>query len=175
VGNKQYGIEFQMDGSVQESETDTNIVNTEYGFTDRIEAGVDFDMSVDADPRALLNTKYVFAKRVDERQAMAIGTCSVANNFKSNPYIVGMNDFGFARLHAGVMRIDGKNRWFAGTDRAINDRLTFMADYTYGDENFSSAGFNYQYSDAFGMLAGAQFPNEGGDTLFTLHLVFTGK
>ncbi len=174
VGHRHYGIEFQIDGSVQESEADTNIINTEYGFTDRFEAGIDFDLSVAADPSLLLNAKFVFAQRADGKQALAIGTTNIANDFKSSPYVVGMNDFGFARLHAGIMRIEGNNRWFAGADRAMNDRLTFMADYTYGDENFSSVGLNYQYTDAFGVLAGAQFPNGSGDTLFTCHLVFTG-
>lgn len=174
VGAKQYGIEFQVDGSIPRPKTDTYILNTEVGIKDRIEAGVDFDLSKDADPRLLFNGKYVFAKRADGAQAMAVGVCAVGAQVKASPYLVGTRDFGFARGHAGVIGVEGQTCWFVGADHAMTEQLTLMADYTSGDENYSSLGASYQVSDHFGILAGAQFPNAGGDTLFTVHLCLTG-
>ena len=174
VGDKKYGIEFQIDGAFSGSEVDTNVINTQYGFTDRFEAGIDFDLSTDADPRILLNAKYVLAQSANQKQALAIGVCNAAGRFKSNPYAVGMQDLGIARLHAGIIRIDSRTRWFAGTDHSINDKVTLMADYTNGDENYSSVGVNYQAAENFGVMLGTQFPNQGSDERFTCHLVFSG-
>lgn len=174
VGAKQFGVEFQVDGSIPTPKADTYILNTEVGITDRIEAGVDFDLSKDAEPRVLFNGKYVLLKRAGGTQALAIGVCGVGEHVKASPYLVGTQYFGFVRGHLGAIGVDGKTRWFVGADRAMTDKLTLMADYTSGDENFSSLGASYQFTDHVGLLAGAQFPNEGGDTLFTVHLVING-
>lgn len=174
VGANQYSIEFQTDGNIPTPKADTYILNTEVGITDRIEAGVDFDLSQDADPRVFFNGKYVFAKRADGTQAMAIGVCNVGEHLQASPYLVGTQDFGFARGHVGAIGVEGNTRWFVGADRAMTDQLTVMADYTSGDENYSSLGASYQMTERFGILAGAQFPNAGGETLFTIHLCLTG-
>lgn len=174
VGAKQFGVEFQVDGSIPTPKADTYILNTEVGITDRIEAGVDFDLSTDADPRVLFNGKYVFLKRAGGTQALAIGVCGVGEHVKASPYLVGTQDFGFLRGHVGGIGVDGNTHWFVGADRAMTDHLTLMADYTSGDENFSSLGASYQFTDRLGILAGAQFPNAGGETLFTVHLCLTG-
>ena len=73
------------------------------------------------------------------------------------------------------MEINEKTRFFIGIDRDINDKLNLMADYTSGDDNYSSIGANYQITDKFGVLAGVQLPNGGGETLYTLHFCFSGE
>ncbi len=174
VGAKQYGIEFQTDGSITHPKADTFILNTEYGITDNVEAGIDYDFSSGVDSRILFNAKYRFLKSADEKQAFAIGICNLTSKNKSNPYLVGTQDFKILRGHVGLMEIDEKTRYFIGIDRDINDKLNIMADYTSGDDNYSSIGANYQITDKFGVLAGVQLPNSGGETLFTLHLCLSG-
>lgn len=174
VGAKQFGIEFQVDGSLPAHAADTFILNTEFGLSDRFEAGVDFDLSADADPTYLLNAKYVVLKRNDGAQAVAAGICNVGRHLESSPYLVGTQSFGAVRGHLGAIGSDGKARWFAGADYALTKQLILLADYISGDENLSSLGISQQFTDNIGLLAGAQFPNTAGDTLFTVHLVING-
>lgn len=146
-----YAIEPQLDGSLAESSIDTRILNSQFGLSPRLEAGVDFDLSDDADPRVLGNLKYLAAPGSKRAAAIALGVCNMGSHIRSNPYVVATHELGSLRGHFGVMRIEGNNRWFAGMDRAVTDRLTLMADYTSGDENFSSVGFDYQFKDEFGV------------------------
>ncbi len=175
VGAKQYGIEFQTDGSMTQLKADAFILNTEYGITDNVEAGIDYDFSSGVDSRVLFNAKYCFLKSADEKQAIAIGICNLTSKNKSNPYLIGTKDFKILRGHVGLMEIDEKTRYFVGIDHDINDKCSVMTDYTSGNDNYSSIGTNYQITDKFGVLAGIQLPNNGGETLFTLHLCLSGR
>ncbi|HUV04042.1 MAG TPA: hypothetical protein VMX94_02925 [Armatimonadota bacterium] len=171
-----YAIEPQFDGLLAGSSIDTRILNLQSGISPRLEAGVDFDMSYDADPRILGNCKYLMAPGSKRAPAIALGLCNAGSKIRSSPYLVATQESGSLRGHFGIMRIEGNNRWFAGVDRAVSDRLTLVADYTSGDDNFASVGFNYQFEDEFGVMAGVLFPNAGDeDTGFSLHLVFTGS
>jgi len=171
-----YAIEPQFDGSLAESSVDTRILNSQFGLSPCLEAGVDFDLSDDADPRVLGNFKYLAAAGSKRAPAIALGLCNAGSNIRSNPYVVATHELGSLRGQLGVTRIEGNSRWFAGLDRALTDRLTLMADYTSGEENLASVGFNYQFKDEFGVMAGVLFPNSGNeDAGFSLHLVFMGS
>ena len=172
----QYCLEPQFDGTCDGGSVGTRILNTQFGITPRFEAGVDLDLSDDADPRVLGNFKYLAVNGGTRSPAVALGVCNMGSNMRSSPYVVSLHDFGALRGHVGLMRIEGNNRWFIGADRSLTDRLMLMADYTSGDENCSSVGFNYQFNERFGILGGVLFPNtDGEETGFTLHFVFTGS
>lgn len=175
VGAGQYGLELQMDGTNPGSDETVRILNTQVGIGERWEAGVDFDLSQEADSRALLNAKYIFAQDGRRGNSFAVGTYNVANRFKHSPYIVATHDHSSFRLHLGAMRIEGNNRWFTGVDFGMGERWTLMADYTSGDENYSSLGFNYQFNPGLGIMGGAMLPNGDGNTLFTIHFCFGGS
>lgn len=175
VGAGQYSLDLQTDGSLPVPRADFYLLNTEFGIGDRFEAGVDFDLSEDADPRVLFNAKYVLAQNADNTRVLAVGISSLADGVKSVPYVTGMADLRAFRLHLGMLHQEGMDRWFAGVDRELTDKLYACVDYTNGDENYSSVGVNYQFTESTGVFAGALFPNAGGDTEFTLHLVFCGS
>jgi hypothetical protein len=172
VGAGQYSAELEVGGALSDFATDTRILNTQFGFNDRFEAGLDFDFSRGSDTDVLVNAKYLFS--VDNRREiyLAAGTCNTHPNAKCSPYIVCTKCLKPCRLHLGGIRTEGNNRWFTGIDRGLNDRLTVMADFTSGDENYSSAGFEQALSGRFSVLAGALFPNAGGATEYTLQLVY---
>jgi hypothetical protein len=174
TGANTYGLELQFDGDVPTPAPDTRILNTELGFGDRFEAGVDFDLSEDADPRTLVNAKYQLSRNTEGTKLLALGVCSVGSGLRASPYAVGTRDYGTFRGHLGLIRTDEADRAFVGVDKALDDRITAMLDYTAGDESYSSVGISYQHDDRFGVLAGLQFPNAGGETLFTVHLVLSG-
>lgn len=171
----QYGIELQFDGSFAAGRADTRILNTELGLSPRFEAGGDFDLSHQAETRTLLNAKYLLSPGGEKRPALALGACNVGRHASATPYLVATQEFRGARGHLGAARIDDRNCWFVGADHAVNDKLTLMADYTSGSENFATIGASHQFTDRLGGMAGVVFPNvRDADTALTLHLVFTG-
>ncbi len=175
VGAKQYGIEMQVDGSISKPKADTYILNTEYGVTNRLELGIDYDFSKGASSRLLFNGKYVFLNNEDEKLAIAAGICNVGKHTESNPYMAATKDFNYLRGHAGVIKTGGKLCGFIGADKDLTDKINLMADYTNGNDNNSSLGCNYQFTDNTALLSGIQFPNNSGEVTFTLHLCFSGS
>ena len=170
----QYGIELQFDGSFAPG-ADARILNTELGLSPRLEAGVDFDLSHGAETRALLNAKYLLVLGAEKHPALAAGICNVGRQASNTPYLVATQEFRGVRGHLGAARIDGHGRGFVGFDRAVNEKLILMADYTGGSDNFATVGASCQFTDRFGVMAGAILPNSRGeDAGFTVHFVFNG-
>lgn len=175
VCDGEYSVDLQVDGVLDGPAVDTYILNTEVGFGDRFEAGLDYDFSADADPRLLVNAKYVLATNSEGTRALATGVYSLATKGKMTPYVVGTGDLGVARLHLGALRSEEKTRWFVGADRDLSAKINLCADYISGDENDASVALNYQFTPSVGLFGGIIVPNSDGDTLFTLHLVFGGQ
>lgn len=175
LGQGEYCIEPQIDDTFGGDESATRILNFQFGLTPRFEMGLDFDVSDEADTRSYLNAKYLAVAGGENKPAVALGICNIGKNSSSSPYIVGTQEFTSVRAHLGVMRIDRKNRLFIGADRPVSDKLTLMADYTAGDENYSSVGFDYAVTEKFSIFGGILIPNDSdADTGFSLHLVFSG-
>ncbi|MHB9026873.1 MAG: hypothetical protein ACYC7E_22290 [Armatimonadota bacterium] len=175
VGAGQFTVYLQVDGQIPDTVADTYLLDTEFGIGDRLEVGVDYDLSAGADPRWLFNAKYLFAEMPGLHAALAAGVTDVGNHLRPTPYVVMSKEHGAFRGHLGLMRIDGENDWFAGLDGAVNDKVTLMADYTSGDENGTSVGFDYALNDSLSISPGVVFPNDGSDTRFTLYLCFYGS
>ena len=175
VGSNQYSVTLQTDGTFDKLKADTYIVNTQFGIGDRFEAGLDYDASAGIDTRLFWNAKYILTNFNKDAAAFAIGYTGIAKNQKSAPYITLTNDFKAIRGHIGFIKSDDKYRLFIGADKELSDKFCLMADYTYGDENLSSVALNYQMNDTISCLVGAQFPNEGGDSLFTFQIAFGGS
>lgn len=172
VGEGVYSCELQTDGVVQGLARHLTLINNEIGIGERTELGFDVDLD-NSDSRLIGNAKYVAFGSGSTPVAVAFGVASVANHVRPTPYAVATaGGEGKTHLHLGSMRIDGSNRLIAGLDRHCAGGLTLMGDYTSGDDGVSSLGFNYQASGTFGVMAGALFPNDGGRTCFTLHLVW---
>jgi len=161
-------IDFQNDGDVTSRHWDTHILNTQFGVTDRIEAGVDFNFSPGADSRAYGNAKYLIPFKKDCPVKFALGIANVASNQQSSPYGVACYSRQKLRLHGGAMRINGLVRPLAGLDYAATDRLTLEADWIDGIDNGSSFGASYVMSRNTSWTAGIILPNAGGGARFTV-------
>jgi hypothetical protein len=175
VGESKDSVEVQFNGSFLYGNQCTGILNTEFGLTPRVEVGLDYDFSDSPPTRAYLNGKYVLITQDERTPELSVGICSVADKMISSPYVVATKDFNLVRGHAGVMAINGTDRWFVGMDKAITDKVTLMTDYTDGSENSSSIGVNYQFTNNFAMETAAVFPTQGGNTFFNIHFVFCGS
>jgi len=171
----EYDIEPQIDGTLSGLDPDTYVINTQFGVTRRLAVGIDFQGGEEDDTRALVNFQYLLVPGTDRRPAVAVGIHSLGAGPEHGRYLVATQDFGSFRAHTGIERIDDEDRWFIGADGPISDRVTLMADYTEGRENYSSVGVFYQQNDRFGIQGGVLFPNDSrGDTRYSLFFVFTG-
>jgi hypothetical protein len=171
----QYGVEMQFDGSFASTAADARILNTEFGLGPGFEAGLDFDLSHWAATTTLMNAKYLLCMGGGKRPAVAAGVCNVGRHVSPTPYLVASRDLGWARGHLGAARIDDRDRWFIGVERPVNDKVTLMADYTSGSDNFATVGASQQFTDRFGVMAGVILPNRHDQcTGFTVHLVLEG-
>ena len=177
VGANQYDIELQVDGTTDRLKADTYLLNTQFGLGDRLELGVDVDLHDKTDDRFLFNGKYLLAKSADGKLAIAAGVCSCSptGDIDSNPYLVATQNFGQFRGTLGATYLNEQTQAVIGVDKTLNPHVTLMADYTTGNDNYSSVAFNYHYNDRVGVMAGVEFPhNSENDTRFSVHLVFNG-
>lgn len=175
VPRGEYTLELQIDGTIPATGVDIWLVNTQFGLSDRMEAGLDLDLSEEAETRALLNAKYLLHDGRGRGPSLAVGTANVGTSLRASPYLVMTQHFGPARCHVGGIRTESSNHWFVGVDRALTDRLTVLAEHISGEENFSSGAVSYQFSDRFGVHAAVQVPNSSdADVLYTVHFVLSG-
>jgi len=173
----QYSIEYQSDEQLSGYGNGNHIVNMQFGLNDRIETGIDLDISrdVNAGARPAFNIKYAvdFDKRKQTR--LAIGICSVSPFFSSVPYMVWSSRSKHLCMHGGVIDTGSRGVFLAGIDHNLSGSLTIMADYTAGRENYSSVGLNYRLDDQFSVMAGVLIPNSHGDSALTVHFVIGGN
>lgn len=174
VGANQCCIEFEYDRPFASAAPTTRLLNTEFGFGDRLEAGVDTDFGTEPDEgaRLLLNAKYLLP--LTDRLSVAAGVFNTHPQHNPQSYVVFSQDATLLRLHGGVLHDDESTRWFTGADKGLRDRLTVMADYTSGDENFATAGFEYFVNDRLSVMGGLLFPNDHSKTWFSIHLIYSG-
>ncbi len=175
VGANQYSLDLATDASFKDPNTDSRFLSTEFGLGDRFELGVDFDLSKGSDNDPTMNAKYVFLADSNNGLYIAAGVFATQLHTKPQSFIAATKVLNYGRLHLGGIRIDNNNRWFVGADKALGEKWTVLADYINGDENYSAIGVGYQFSENFGVSAGALFPNIAGDTLYTLSFTLTGS
>lgn len=176
VPSGDYSMELQNDFSTPvRSDNRVSWLNSEYGIMRKLEFGLDLDISPSSDSDVIANAKYVFEVGGRRKVPLAVGSCNMNPRFRSATYLVAGPSFGFGRVSLGVMK-NGSTQWFAGIDRALNDKWSIMADYINGRENYWSIGANYALTDHFSILAGAEYPNDpGADVIYSLHCVICGS
>ncbi len=176
TGKDEYSVALRNEGESRVPKLDGRRLFTEIGIGDRVETGIDFDLSKGGDTAAAINFKYAFLASPKRGLFMAAGIDGMDHSVRSVPFVVATQCFSLARLHLGGIRTEQRNRWFVGADTCFSDKWTFMADYVGGDENGSSLGVNHQVNDAFGVCIGLVHPNAGdGEVSYTIDFVFGGS
>ncbi|MBP6963712.1 MAG: hypothetical protein KBC96_04825 [Armatimonadetes bacterium] len=175
VPHGEYDIEPQIDGVMSGLRDDTWILNTQFGLTPRLAAGVDFQWADGDDGEVLLNFQYLLVPSTDVRPAVAVGIHSLGVGPEHGRFLVATQELDALRVHAGVESIENESQWFVGADYAVSERLVLMGDYTAGSENCSSVGFCWHQREGFDVQLGVLFPNSSSaDTRFSLAFVLTG-
>ena len=169
-------MEIQEDSNAQTTfDTAAKFFNTEFGLTKNLEAGVDLDITDEAHSRAIGNAKYRFELGSNTRVAVAFGVQGIDGRRKTMPFVTASLPLGHNRIHIGALRSEENTRLFGGIDLPLNKKLTLLADYVSGNEFFASAGVSYAFTEQFSLLTYAQFPNDGSDTVYSVHLVVCGN
>jgi hypothetical protein len=173
VGASHYSCEFQTVGVV-EGDTDTaRFINTEFGFRDVAEAGVDFNIARHQPFHVLYNAKFVVHRA--SRSATAIGSLW-APGIRSQLYITACRRFGFGRFHFGLIDVRKIAEPFFGFDKLVGARTDLQADYTAGPYGVWSLGLQHTFSDRLQIQGGIVFPNVSADsTTYTLHFIYSGS
>lgn len=176
VAPQEYSLYLEYDGVVGDATGDTRLINTQFGVAPRVEAGVDFDISHDADAAVLLNVKWQLQPPDGRRTGVALGLCDVGPHAQAAPYVAATQEFGLTRGHCGLMHSEGETDWFAGVEQAIGEQVSAFADYTSGDANASSLGVSVQLNDRYGLVVGAMWPNaDRADPEFTVQFSISGS
>lgn len=175
VGDGAYNIEPQFYATAGNGDVYQGLLQTQFGYGARFEAGIDFIAQKDNSSGAALNFKYVFLGGPEDKFAAAVGYFDADPRLEAVPYLVTTTGLGKWRIHAGILDYRDNNYGFFGFDRSIGDRWTVMADYTSGAVNYSSVGFNYQVTERFGIQPGLIFSNTPGPTQFTVLFSWTNN
>jgi hypothetical protein len=175
IGANQYQLQLEMDGSSPPAGVQYWFLDTEAGLGDKWELGVDINLPMTPRPRVLANWKYAFAPVDPGRAGGAVGIDTWDERLASGGYVLGTADLGPIRLTAGGTYLFGAGRLLAGIDTGFRHRLTWMADYVSGNGLYSSVGFNYSAGRDVQVQAGLIFPNDGGNTFFTVQVAWGGK
>lgn len=170
-----YTVEFQVDGSLARRTADSYFVNTEFALTDRIEAGIDADLSEDNSSRLFLNGKVLLIGGPSSSFSMAAGVITMLDeHVDATSFLVGSLHLSKgAKGHVGMIRVHGRNRIFTGFEAALREGLVLMADCIDGPDNESSIGLSMDLKAGVSVMAGLIKPNGGGSFRYSIHLVFS--
>lgn len=174
VAPDEYDIELESGGRLPERSINATIFNSEIGIGSRFETGVDYILKGDTPSRALFNAKYKAATWGCGRGAAAIGVHTVGHNLDSRQYVVASQGLECVNAHLGLIGKNGHEHWFVGLDKPIGKHWMLMADFTSGEESFSSVGAEYHLNDRLTLQAGMLFPNGDEDALFLFNIILTG-
>lgn len=170
-----YELILEVDVGAGDNNSTAIIVDSQFGLTPRLEAGIDFDLGLGADSVLVGNLKYLFATNSKHTWGAALGVYTLSTALRSAEYVVASRYLGGCDVHLGLMHVNNGNQWFAGLNSSFLKRLTFVGDHISGEGNYSSLGVQYNLNDRFNVLAGVLFPNTSGcDTQYTVQFTLAG-
>jgi hypothetical protein len=141
----------------EEGENTTSFL-TEFGITDKIEAGVDFN-SIDGDETIEADIKYLFLDPDKSTWGFASGfTKLFSDDMDPFFYVTATRQLGKGSFTAGA-GTDGDARAFFGASYPLNSSLTAIGEYFTGDEGFALAGAAYKLNKRVhhcGLVSGIQ-------------------
>lgn len=162
-------------GFLNTTEQPTWTVKTKFGFK-QSEAQASFDKDQNGNLRLRINAKYSIPLDPHSDTAWAFGFQSLGVGSVWTPYSVVSHRVGKSDLHFGLFDTEDRTLgWFTGADYLITPHLDLMADYTNGDTNEWSAGFEYTFSDLWKLKAGSRFRTDSTQALIEVKYTLPWK
>ncbi len=162
LGPGQVCVDYYFDGGFPVgSGVGCALFDTQYGIGNRMEVGLDFDLTKDADTIPLFNAK-VMLRPIDTGLGAALGVHTIGEHIRSTTYLITTKPVTEnLRLHAGAQRTpEDETQGIAGLDYYCEGRLGFFAEYTSGDGNSSMLSAYYQLTGRWGVALGWGIPND---------------
>lgn len=123
----------------------------------------------------LFDGKYVFAVADGDKTAAAIGIENFGPLSQPVSYVAYSHLFKPVDLTLGIANGAGWIvRYFAGIDWAVSDSLHLLADYSTGEDDFVSGGFQYEFSEHWGIKSGVEFPRTGSPDVM-IKVIFSSR
>lgn len=134
-----------------------NQFQTQLGIGDNIEFG--YDVSLGPVGGSFWNAKYLLFPELRRRPALAVGLLSNVGLFDNPLYITSFITDGQARIHAGLIQVDGTPRVMLGWELWHNELLMLQADYISGPRTYSSFGLVYNWPNGISINIAQQMGN----------------
>jgi hypothetical protein len=159
-----YDLTLSIGGNQLNFGSQVSFLETQFGLSSRVEAGIDVPIGGPTLTGALLNIKYLVSTERGHRPALAAGIAFVGSNTTTAPYAVATKRLGAFRGDLGVVMSDLGGMLFAGVDHPLRGGFDIMADYISGPGNSTGIGIAYVPSGPFSVLVGVLFPNSSIDS-----------
>ncbi|MDH7481452.1 MAG: hypothetical protein QHH26_05660 [Armatimonadota bacterium] len=151
-------VETPYSGGMRFGPEGDSYVLLQIGAGNGVEVGVDQRIE-DGHLDAWMNAKWRCLEEDGGRPAVAIGVQNFSRNTEKQPYLVMSKSFKPARLHAGVIKMEGVSSVMLGFDKTLSPKFAVQADYISGEENGLTAGFRLQIGKTATLWAAHSFPN----------------
>jgi hypothetical protein len=175
IGANTWGLGIQTQSTYFHTD---QFVTTEFGIGSRCELGVDYYANPQStDHRSYFNFKYMVVKDDNHKLYVSAGFYNMMSNGNAIPFITITKDFNIFRVHAGAQNeglTDSKTNYLVGVDKIFSNGVQVMADYTHGNQNFTSAGAGW-IGKRWQIFSGVLWPNAGGRPSILIRIIFTGK
>jgi hypothetical protein len=147
---------------------------TEFGLTERIEAGIDFN-SLDDDAVIEADIKYQFQDPTQHDWGLAAGAFGLLSD-DTDPfvYVTATRNIGKGSATAGAGS-DGDVRAFFGASYPITSRLTGTGEFFTGESGFALASLAYKVTDGFTVAAWYQDFNDSPVEQLQVDLIFQSE
>jgi hypothetical protein len=144
---------------------------TEFGITDKIEGGVDFN-GIDGDENIEADIKYQFLDPAKNQWGFASGfTDLFSDDADSFFYVTATRQFSKGSVTAGA-GTDGDARAFFGGSYPLGSSFTAIGEYFTGDEGFALVGASYKVNKNFTIASWYQDFNEEPRERLQIDLIY---
>jgi hypothetical protein len=147
---------------------------SEFGITERIEAGIDFN-SIDDDAVIEGDVKYQFRDPNRHDWGLASGLLDIGDEEADTFfYVTATRNIGKGSATAGAGS-DGDVRAFFGASYPITDRLTTTGEFLTGERGFAQVTAAYKFTNSFTFAAWYQDFNESEVERIQAELIYQGQ
>lgn len=132
----------------------TQYLYAQYGVSKKLEVGVDlYDVTrVSGGNTTYFNGKYLLMAETKKKPALAVGGMFIGTSADPTYYAIACKSFDKARLHIGAQTSDGSTSTLLGSDYALGNGWSAMADYQSGPGRWHTLGLFWQESPEVGIL-----------------------
>ena len=143
--------------------TSSILLNTQFGLSRRLTAGVDYLTAPAANRAPILNAKYLLPPAAAGRPAIAAGVQSVVRGTRSQPYVVATGQLKAVGLSLGALRPGPGSRFYGmvGVSYNLTPAVQLTADEIGDRANYGTVGVIAALGPRLSLTVAYAKPNTG--------------